>query len=74
MHTPLADRIRPQSLDDVVGQEHILGKDRLLGLKFTDFRVYALPVSETLTSETEKYVFQLIRRDNALCLRKVCGR
>lgn len=27
---PLADRIRPQTLDDVVGQEHLLGKDRVL--------------------------------------------
>jgi len=27
---PLADRIRPQSLEDFVGQEHIIGKGRLL--------------------------------------------
>lgn len=27
---PLAARIRPQTIDDVVGQEHILGKDKLL--------------------------------------------
>ncbi|MBE7060115.1 MAG: replication-associated recombination protein A [Ruminococcaceae bacterium] len=27
---PLADRIRPLSLEDVVGQQHILGKDKLL--------------------------------------------
>lgn len=30
MSSPLADRIRPQTLDDMVGQEHILGKDGLL--------------------------------------------
>ena len=30
MSAPLADRIRPQTLDDVVGQEHLLGKDRVL--------------------------------------------
>ena len=30
MAAPLADRIRPQTLDDVVGQEHLLGKDRVL--------------------------------------------
>lgn len=24
--SPLADRIRPQKLEDMVGQEHILGK------------------------------------------------
>ena len=28
--SPLASRMRPQSLDEVVGQEHIIGKDRLL--------------------------------------------
>lgn len=28
--SPLAKRLRPDNLDDVVGQEHILGKDKLL--------------------------------------------
>ena len=30
MYQPLADRIRPQTLDEVVGQSHILGKNGLL--------------------------------------------
>ncbi len=30
MYKPLADEIRPDSLDDVVGQQHILGKEGLL--------------------------------------------
>ena len=30
MYQPLADRIRPETLDEVVGQSHILGKDGLL--------------------------------------------
>lgn len=30
MSVPLADRIRPQTLDDVVGQEHILGEGKYL--------------------------------------------
>ena len=29
-HQPLADEIRPRSLDDVVGQQHILGRNGLL--------------------------------------------
>ena len=29
-YRPLADEIRPQNLDEVVGQGHILGKDGLL--------------------------------------------
>ncbi|MBR1674844.1 MAG: replication-associated recombination protein A [Eubacterium sp.] len=28
--SPLARRLRPKSLDDIVGQEHILGRDKLL--------------------------------------------
>ena len=30
MERPLADEIRPQSLDEVVGQRHILGENGLL--------------------------------------------
>ena len=30
MYRPLADEIRPETLDEVVGQKHILGKDGLL--------------------------------------------
>ena len=30
MLTPLADRIRPRTLDEVVGQTHLIGKDKLL--------------------------------------------
>ena len=30
MYQPLADRIRPETLDEVVGQSHILGQDGLL--------------------------------------------
>ncbi len=30
MSAPLADRIRPQSLDDIVGQKHLLGKNKPL--------------------------------------------
>ena len=28
--SPLASRLRPETLDDIVGQQHILGKDKLL--------------------------------------------
>ena len=30
MNKPLADRFRPQSLDDIVGQKHLLGEDKPL--------------------------------------------
>src|SRR5262249_42744574 len=29
-HAPLADRMRPRTLDEVVGQEHLLGPGRVL--------------------------------------------
>ena len=28
--SPLASRMRPRTIDEVVGQDHILGKDKLL--------------------------------------------
>ena len=31
MSTPLADRIRPQALSEMVGQQHLLGPGALLG-------------------------------------------
>ncbi|MCO5232947.1 MAG: replication-associated recombination protein A [Chitinophagales bacterium] len=30
MNRPLAERLRPQSLDEVIGQEHLIGKDKPL--------------------------------------------
>lgn len=30
--SPLASRMRPTTLEEVVGQEHIIGKDKLLYL------------------------------------------
>ena len=34
MAAPLADRIRPQTLDDVVGQRHLLGEGKALSRCF----------------------------------------
>ena len=33
-HQPLADRLRPKTLDDLVGQDHLLGPDTPLGRMF----------------------------------------
>ena len=30
-NAPLADRLRPQSLDEIVGQEHLTGPDGAIG-------------------------------------------
>ncbi len=29
-HKPLAERVRPKTLDDLVGQQHVMGKDGIL--------------------------------------------
>ena len=40
--TPLADRVRPTCLDEIVGQEHLLGKDRFLTRAIASDRVPSL--------------------------------
>jgi len=39
---PLADRMRPQKLDDFVGQEHILGPDKPLSLAIEHGRLHSM--------------------------------
>ncbi|MFP6854187.1 MAG: replication-associated recombination protein A [Opitutales bacterium] len=38
-HKPLAERMRPETLEDVLGQEHLLGKDSLLPKLIKDNRI-----------------------------------
>ena len=40
--TPLADRVRPRSLDEIAGQRHLLGPDRLLARAIAADRVPSL--------------------------------
>ena len=37
MATPLADRIRPQSIEEMVGQEHLIGENKPLPMPTTNF-------------------------------------
>ncbi|MDP2839854.1 MAG: AAA family ATPase, partial [Syntrophales bacterium] len=39
---PLADRMRPRSLDEYVGQGHLLGSDSLLRRAVTDDRLFSV--------------------------------
>ena len=39
---PLADRLRPQTLDDVVGQDHVLGPEGPLGRMLAQGRLSSL--------------------------------
>src|SRR4051812_13276434 len=36
---PLADRMRPRSLEELVGQRHLVGEGKLLGRAITDDRI-----------------------------------
>ena len=49
MHRPLADEIRPKTLDEVVGQRHLLAPDGVLRRLIdagTDANTVVLPVPE----------------------------
>ena len=50
MSAPLADRLRPQTLDDVVGQRHLLAEGRcavlLIPAKYLTWCFTVLPVWE----------------------------
>ncbi len=39
---PLADRVRPKSLDEFVGQKHLVGKDKPLYIAITQDRIYSM--------------------------------
>lgn len=42
MKEPLAFRLRPQLLDDVIGQEHLIGKDKILRRLVEEQRLFSL--------------------------------
>ena len=49
MHRPLADEIRPSTLDEVVGQKHILGPGGLLRRVIESGEVPNMAISSCLT-------------------------
>ena len=49
--SPLASRMRPTTLDEVVGQKHIIGKDKLL---YRAIKADQLPSSFMARREPEK--------------------
>lgn len=42
MKEPLAFRLRPEKLDDVIGQEHLVGKDKILRRLIEEKRLFSL--------------------------------
>ena len=54
---PLASRIRPRTLDEIVGQQHILAKDKLLyraikADKLSSVIFYGPPISQTRSAQS----------------------
>lgn len=42
LYKPLSDRLRPQTLKDYIGQEHLLGKNRVLTRMLSSGKLYSL--------------------------------
>ena len=53
--SPLASRMRPKTLDEVVGQQHIIGKDKLL---YRSRRISLVPLFFTVLREQVKQLLQ----------------
>ena len=41
-HIPLAERLRPQQISEVVGQSHLLGPEQALGLAFAADQAHSM--------------------------------
>lgn len=57
--SPLASRLRPRTLDEVVGQQHIIGKDKLLyraikADKLSSLLFYGPPVRKNNVGESDR--------------------
>jgi putative ATPase len=42
LHAPLADRMRPRRLEDVVGQDHVVGRDSVLCRSIANDRLFSI--------------------------------
>lgn len=42
LYQPLSDRLRPQTLDEFVGQRHLLGEKRALSKLFASKRLHSM--------------------------------
>ena len=41
-HAPLAERMRPQTIDEVIGQTHLLGRGKSLRLAFASGKLHSM--------------------------------
>ena len=75
--SPLASRLRPTTLDEVVGQEHIVGKDKLLYRAIKADKLTSVIFYQKLLAVHRKHRPRRVRRlvhraavQNALFLRR----
>lgn len=83
---PIADKLRPKSIEDVVGQKHIVGKDKMINnmIKnkyFPNMIFYGPPgvgkttVAEIVSKEANKKLFKINATNSSLDdVKKVIGR
>lgn len=83
--SPLADRIRPQTIDEVVGQKHIIGNGKILSVmaktgKFSNLIFYGpsgtgkTTVANLLAKASNKTLFKLNATTASVAdVRKVCA-
>ena len=59
--SPLASRLRPSTLEEIVGQQHILGKDKMLQIldKYPEWKQAYLKEDSQEAKETFDYLLKL---------------
>src|SRR5260221_5393681 len=69
--SPLADRLRPTRLGDVVGQDHLLGPDgaltRMLGTRMLGSLVFWGPPGTGKTTRSEEHTSELQSHSDLVC-------
>ena len=58
--SPLASRLRPSTLDEVVGQQHIIGKDKLLYRAIKADKISRYFSEDYSNEQIENVIYQLL--------------
>ena len=63
--SPLAARLRPTTLEEVVGQKHIIGKDKLLYRAIKADKISRYFPEDYSNEQIEKVIYQLLDEWNS---------